>query len=227
MVSFNRHRIRDHGAFWILLLGFTFFLINSCTSIWPLAKPLPFPTERMDLSVKYMRERHQLQVEQPFITPQMIVVHWTAIPTFEASYQAFEPTILPGSRAGIAGASSLNVSAHYLIDQDGTIYQLMPETLFARHTIGLNHCAIGIENVGDGGDHPLTEKQFRSNVRLIKRLLRQFDIGYVIGHHEYRQFEDHPLWKEADKDYRTKKSDPGELFMLRLRRKLKLSATFN
>ena len=42
----------------------------------------------------------------------------------------------------------LNVSSHYLVDRDGTIYQLTPETILNRHAIGVNWCSIGIENIG-------------------------------------------------------------------------------
>ena len=42
-------------------------------------------------------------------------------------------------------------------------------------------------------------------------------IEYLVGHHEYRLFEDHPLWAEKDPSYRTEKSDPGERFMSAVR----------
>jgi hypothetical protein len=158
--------------------------------------------------------------DAPTIDPKIIVVHWTAIPTLQASYEAFYEPRLPASRATIGKASPLNVSVPYLIDRDGTIFQLMPDTLFARHVIGLNHCAIGIENVGDGGEHPLTEAQFIANVQLIKQLLTKYNIQYVIGHHEYQRFIGHSLWKEKDANYLTKKSDPGDGFMQRVRSEL-------
>ena len=40
------------------------------------------------------------------------------------------------------------VCAHFVIDRDGTIHQLVPLRLMCRHTVGLNHTAIGIEHVG-------------------------------------------------------------------------------
>ncbi|MEJ2005176.1 MAG: hypothetical protein P8X57_09485, partial [Cyclobacteriaceae bacterium] len=43
----------------------------------------------------------------------MIVVHWTQIPTFEGSFDAFYKPAREGSRPDIAGAGALNVSAHY------------------------------------------------------------------------------------------------------------------
>ena len=167
-----------------------------------------------------MWDHYGMMPDKPVIDPQMIVVHWTAIPTLQASYEAFYDSRLPGSRAKIGNASPLNVSVPYLIDRDGSMYQLMPDTLFARHVIGLNHCAIGIENVGDGKNHPLTEAQLEAYEKLIRWLEKKYDIRYVIGHHEYQQFIGHPLWKEKDANYLTEKTDPGDEFMQRLRSQL-------
>ncbi|MEJ2003691.1 MAG: peptidoglycan recognition family protein, partial [Cyclobacteriaceae bacterium] len=150
----------------------------------------------------------------------MIVVHWTQIPTFEGSFEAFYKPALEGSRPDIAGAGALNVSAHYLIDQDGTIYHLMPDTLMARHVIGLNHIAIGIENVGGTEDRPLTSDQYKANRWLIRELSEKYDIEYLIGHYEYTKFENHELWLEKDPGYRTVKVDPGTEFMTSLREDL-------
>jgi N-acetyl-anhydromuramyl-L-alanine amidase AmpD len=97
----------------------------------------------------------------------------------------------------------------------------MPETTMARHTIGLNHCAIGIENVGGGKDLPLTKAQLKSNIYLVEYLASKYDIEYVIGHQEYTQFEGHPLWLEVDDGYRTTKTDPGMDFMEKVRKATK------
>ena len=91
----------------------------------------------------------------------------------------------------------------------------------ARHVIGLNHCAIGIENVGGTGDTKLTRAQLRSNKWLVKYLKSKYDIDYVIGHYEYTLFEDHELWLEKDEGYRTVKTDPGEKFLKRVKRATK------
>lgn len=170
--------------------------------------------------LEYMQDHYGMNPETPMIDPRMIVVHWTAIPTLEASFEAFYEPTLPASRATIGKASPLNVSVPYLIDRDGTIYQLMPDTLFARHVIGLNHTAIGIENVGDGDQYPLTEAQLDSNEKLIRYLMDKYPVEYVIGHHEYQQFIGHPLWKEKDAAYLTEKDDPGDAFMAQLRDRL-------
>lgn len=202
----------------IILLLFVSF--SACNTIEIVDKPITFDKEREDLTLKYLENRYGLIQDTPTITPKMIVVHWTVIPTLEKSFKAFNPSKLPNSRPEIISASALNVSAQFLVDQDGTIYRLLPETTMARHVIGLNHSAIGIENVGGTGDKPLTKKQLKSNIKLVEYLKNKYpDIDYVIGHFEYTNFEGHPLWLEKDEAYRTEKTDPGIEFINTIREK--------
>ena len=182
-------------------------------------KPITFDDERKQLSLEYMSKRYGIEKNTTSISPKMIVVHWTAIPSFERSFNAFKDSKLPNSRADITKASALNVSAQFLVDQNGLVYRLLPETTMARHVIGLNHCAIGIENVGGTPEMPLTKKQLKSNIKLIKYLKEKFpEIDYVIGHYEYTLFEGHPLWLEKDQQYRTEKTDPGQDFIHNIRK---------
>src|SRR5690606_6986009 len=120
----------------------------------------------------------------------------------------------------IAKSGSLNVSSHFLVDRDGTIYRLLPDTVFARHVIGLNHCAIGIENVGSG-KHPLTKEQLIANEQLVRYLKEKYNIEYLIKHIEYTLFKIISLWKEKDANYQTGKADPGVDFMQKIRESLK------
>ena len=194
-------------------------ILSSCNTLHIIDKPITYDEERKQLSLDYLENRYNIIKNEPSIEPQMIVVHWTAIPDFEKSFNAFKQSKLPNSRPDITDASALNVSAQFLVDQDGKIYQLLPETTMARHVIGLNHCAIGIENVGGTADMPLTQKQLKSNIKLIKYLKEKFpNIDYVIGHFEYTRFEEHPLWLEIDKGYRTEKTDPGKDFIDTIRK---------
>jgi hypothetical protein len=191
--------------------------LTSCAERQIIEMPITFDAERAQLTLDYMSTRYGIVKETPTIDPKMVVVHWTVIPTLEKTFAAFDQSQLPGARAGIAGASVLNVSSQFLIDIDGTIYRLLPETTMARHVIGLNHCAIGIENVGPGEDGELTSAQLDANIWLIKYLKDKYPIEHVIGHYEYTDFENHELWLEVDDGYRTEKDDPGEKFMTELR----------
>ena len=182
-------------------------------------RPIIYDSTRKSLSLQYLKERHGIKQAEPTLTPKMIVAHWTAIPTLEGSFNAFNPVMLSSFRKELKGASPLNVSIHFLVDRDGTIYRLMPENLMARHVIGLNWCALGIENVGDGNKFPLTEAQLQANIWIVKYLKKKYaSIQYLIGHHEYTSFQHTPLWKESDPNYRTEKSDPGINFMIKLRK---------
>ncbi len=183
--------------------------------------PILFNEKRVELTKEYLQQRYGLEQETPEITPRMIVLHWTAIPSLKKSFEAFNRPTLPNWRPDIESVSGLNVSAHFLVDQDGTIYQLMPENIMARHVIGLNHCAIGIENVGGTDAMPLTKKQLAANIYLVEQLASQYPIEYVIGHQEYTLFENHPLWLQVDDGYRTKKTDPGMDFTNRVRQATK------
>jgi N-acetyl-anhydromuramyl-L-alanine amidase AmpD len=191
----------------------------SCPAIheWP----LPFDADRQRLTLEYIRAHYDPSATTITIEPRMIVVHWTSIPTLAATHAFFAPAELSPSRADIQHAGNLNVSAHYLVDRDGTVYRLLPDSIMARHVIGLNRVALGIENVGSA-EQPLTPAQLKSNVALIRCLKAAHPtIRYLIGHFEYGKFRHTPLWQERDSTYLTEKKDPGQPFMIRLRRMLR------
>lgn len=202
------------------LLFANFFLFCSCSAptFRILEKPIIFNEEREKLSIEYLKVRHGLDKETATIEPSMVVVHWTAVPSLEATFDVFNPVQL-GGRPDLTTASRLNVSAHFLVDRDGTIFRLLPDTTFGRHTIGLNYTAIGIENIG-GPDAPLTKAQLKANAELIRYLHKKHRLTYLIGHHEYYDFQGTEVWKESDPDYLTQKQDPGPKFMKQLRKKL-------
>jgi len=202
--------------FLFLLVSFIWAGCETKSSFEVRQKPIQFDSTRAQLSLDYLSNRYGMEQDEPTISPQMIVLHWTAIPTFEESYDFFYESRLNPKRKDIEDESALNVSAHYMVKRNGEIYQLLPDTLFARHVIGLNHAAIGIENVG-AKNKRLTEAQLRANVFLIRRLTERHNINYLIGHYEYPLFEEHQLWKEKDEGYRTEKIDPGKEFMKNIR----------
>ncbi|HZI35610.1 MAG TPA: peptidoglycan recognition family protein, partial [Gaiellales bacterium] len=93
-----------------------------------------------------------------------------------------------GSAAELPGTCS-----QFIVDQQGTIHQLVPLTLQCRHTIGLNRWAIGIEMVqSDAGHDSLwatdqilhRTKQITAVVALVRALMARYDLSKsdVIGH---------------------------------------------
>jgi len=180
------------------------------------SKPINYSEERIRLSLEYLKDHHGLTQKTPTIVPKMIVLHYTAGGTVESNHQYFNKTHLESARNTLKKQSTLNVSSQYIVDRDGTIYQLMEPNMFARHTIGLNYCAIGVENIGSK-KQPLTEKQVAANAQLVRYLTKKYKIEYLIGHSEYGVFRNSKLWKESDPKYFTGKEDPGKDFMSKVR----------
>lgn len=185
-------------------------------------KPVVWNALREKLSQEYIQTHYGVQPPASVtIEPKIIVVHATEIPTLSASFNALNPAVLPNARKELRSAGTLNVSAHFLIDRDGTIYQLLPERTLARHVIGLNLNAIGIENVGGTHETPLTLAQLEANAKLVRFLVSRHPIRWLIGHAEYGNFRGSALWRELDPDYFTFKSDPDPAFMKTLRMRVK------
>ncbi|WP_457743286.1 glycoside hydrolase family 3 N-terminal domain-containing protein [Sulfurimonas sp.] len=187
-------------------------------------KPIIFTQKRKEMTKSYIQRHYGLKVKNIKIKPKIIVLHWTAVMSFDKSFNRLKPEKLFSDRKDIAKASALNVSAHFLVDRDGTIYQLMPDNFMARHVIGLNYSSIGVENVGGEANkkEDLTPAQVKANIRLVKYLKEKYpSITYLIGHYEYKQMQKNPLWLEKDASYRTTKADPGKKFMKEVRAGLK------
>ena len=200
----------------ILCSTFLYAQLNKNDEIVIIDKPINYDSTRIKLSLDYLKTRHGLLQDKPIIEPTIIVLHYTDFGTLESIFNYFNNTEIENSRSLIKNQSLLNVSAHFLVDRDGKIYRLMQETLFARHTIGLNYCAIGIENIGSA-KNPLTKEQVIANIKLVKYLYGKYKIEYLIGHSEYLSFQKSSLWKETNPDYFTYKSDPGDDFMKEVR----------
>ena len=191
----------------------------------PKATQVPvFDAQRIRLTSDYSTQ-HYGSSSYWLIDPQMVVVHYTAIPDLRQTLHFFQPALLdPEARKDIASGGEVNVSAHYVIGCNGELYQLAPEDVICRHTIGFNSTAIGIENVAADADH-LGDRQAQATAGLISRIVaRHPSIRYLIGHHEYRDsaLPHYRLLLEQDPSYRfTDKMDPGPLFMARVRQLLK------
>jgi len=184
--------------------------------------PINFSDKRVELTKEYIKEHYGLNVKDINIVPKIIVVHHTAIDDYNDSLKRFISETLPTDRPDIKNGGALNVSAHFMVERDGVVHQLMPLDFMARHVIGLNYSSIGIENVGgENSTDNLTPEQLKANIELVGYLKERFpEIEYVIGHYEYRCFEGTQLWLEVDDGYRTFKDDPSVHFMNKLRAKI-------
>lgn len=127
----------------------------------------------------------------------MLVLHYTGMTSAQA---AIERLCDPDAR----------VSAHYLIEENGTTWRLVPESLRAFHAglscwegeRDLNAVSIGIEIVNPGhewGYRPFPDTQMTAVARLCRGLISRHSIPQhrVVGHSDIAP---------------QRKADPGELF---------------
>lgn len=207
-----------------ILTVISLIFYSGCSSTYDIIdKPVEFSDQRIELTKEYISTHYNLDVSTIEIVPKIIVLHWTAVNDFEKCYYIFNRQVLGTSRPKLEGAGQVNVAIQFLVDRDGSIYRLMPETDMARHCIGINYNSIGVENVGgQNGKDDLTGEQLEANIYLVNYLKDKYDtIEYLVGHHEYREFEGHKLWLEQDDSYRTDKFDPGDRFMNSVRESIK------
>lgn len=127
----------------------------------------------------------------------MVVLHYTGMPTAQ---EALERMRDPGAA----------VSAHYCIDEDGTVHRLVPEGKRAWHAgrsywrgvTDVNSASIGIELVNPGhewGYRPFPDAQMDALLPLLADIVRRHDVprANVVGHSDIAP---------------ARKDDPGELF---------------
>ena len=196
-----------------LVICAAFFILSSSAQAKLFTDKFILWTAHRDKLIEEYTLEHYGKIYREII-PQAVVVHWTAFGTLESNWKYFYPEEMEDG--------TLNVASQFLVGRDGKIWRLMPETNFAKHAIGYNHCAIGIENVGGfGGQEDLTKAQLKANVRLIKYLHKKYPtIKYVFGHYQQDAARASGLFIENDPDYYAKKIDPGKIFMRGLRDKL-------
>ncbi|WP_286828078.1 MULTISPECIES: N-acetylmuramoyl-L-alanine amidase [Kordiimonas] len=134
-------------------------------------------------------------------SPDMVVIHYTGMRT---GTEALERLCDPKAE----------VSAHYLIEEDGRIFRMVPDDKRAWHAgvsswqgrENLNHYSIGIELVNPGHEFGYREfpgRQISSLLDLLTDLKKRHTIpvAHFIGHSDIAP---------------DRKTDPGELFPWKL-----------
>jgi N-acetylmuramoyl-L-alanine amidase len=112
----------------------------------------------------------------------VIVEHYTAGNSFSAAWNTFASDVPDAELQEEPGTC-----AHFVIDRDGTIYQLVRLDTICRHTVGLNWTAIGIEHVGTSDASILgNPRQLASSLALTLWLMHRYGVALpnVIGHSE-------------------------------------------
>jgi beta-N-acetylhexosaminidase len=145
------------------------------------AKPIPFPTRRKQETAAYAN-RHYGADTWRLVHPRVIVEHYTANESFTATWNTFASDAPDPELQELPGTC-----AHFVIDKDGTIYQLVSLNTICRHTVGLNYTAVGIEHVGMSDSEILhNPRQLAASLKLTLWLMDRFGISLanVIGHNE-------------------------------------------
>jgi beta-N-acetylhexosaminidase len=169
------------------------FVVPKPHIVW---KPIPFGAKRKAETAQYA-ERHY-GIDSYVLHPRVIVEHYTATTTFSSAYNTFAADVPDIELHQLPGTC-----AHFIVDRDGTIYQLVPLTLMCRHTVGLNYVAIGIEHVGTSDSEILGDAaQMRASLALTAWLMQRYHIALrnVIGHNESLMS---PFHKELYAPWRT------------------------
>jgi N-acetylmuramoyl-L-alanine amidase len=144
-------------------------------------RPIPFSADRKADMRAYARRHYGID-DFRLRHPRVIVEHYTETDSFQAVYDTFAPNVPDVELHELPG-----VCSHFVVDRDGTVYQLVPTTIMCRHTVGLNYTAIGIEHVGRSDAQVLGDaRQMAASLRLTRMLQGRYGIRTrnVIGHNE-------------------------------------------
>jgi N-acetyl-anhydromuramyl-L-alanine amidase AmpD len=179
--------------------------------------PVPFGAKRKRQTAAYSL-RHYGQYTW-HLHPQVIVLHWTDGSSYEGAHRLFAldaPDLgeLPGD------------VAHFIIAQNGRIYQQLSTEIRGRHAIGLNWVAIGIEFVQVQGrsshwaDLQILHRtqQIDAGLALVDYLCQRYHIKVknIIGH---AMANDSPFFKDLE-GWKNDHTDWQRQDVLRFRRML-------
>lgn len=154
------------------------------------------------------------------MTPKMIIIHYTEIPTYQRTIAYFRPDEAEKGRPMLCKYGRVNVGTQFVVDRRGGVHQLYPSDSVTRQVTGFNHLAIGVENVAMG-PRRLTKVQLYADRDLVRMLCKKYPtIEYLIGHHEYNRADlpHYRLYYDLVTGYELENfDDPGPAFMKKLR----------
>jgi len=167
---------------------------------------IDFPQRRKDETASYSLRHYGTSSWR--LNPSMIVLHFTETDTAAAARNGFandSPNLgeLPGT------------CAHFIVAQNGDVWQIVPTSIRCRHTIGLNDKAIGIEmvqstqgNTSHWADQQILGRpaQIGAVLALLRSLQREYAISTnnIIGHataNQAPQFRDLQGWRNDHTDW--------------------------
>jgi murein peptide amidase A len=143
--------------------------------------PIPYGRDRVRQMRRYARRHYG--VDSAKLNPvRQIVQHVTAGGTYRSTWNTFAanaPDVEYGERPGVC--------AHFVVDVDGSIHQLVRRDRMCRHVVGLNHVTLGIEHVArTDAEFWARPRQVRASLALTRWLMERHAIARrdVIGHNE-------------------------------------------
>lgn len=143
-------------------------------------RPLPKMDERRRAMAEYSLRRYGKSEWR--LTPKQIVLHYTAGPTMISAWNTMATRGLGPNASG----ERPQPFSHFIVDADGRIYQVAPLSMRARHAVGVNHVAIGIEFVEPRSALRILRRpaQLAAGLRLVRWLQGRYGIATtdVIGH---------------------------------------------
>ncbi len=170
-------------------------------------QPISLTAARLAETAAYAKRHYGVATYT--LHPKLIVLHFTA------SGAGSEPGVHSLFDSNTANGGELpGVCAHFVVDQDGTIYQQAPLTVICRNAIGVNDHAIGIEMVQEtGSSSHWADKQIlhrHAQIHAVLALVRWLKDRYritnanVIGHamvNDSPFFHDLEGWRNDHTDW--------------------------
>lgn len=174
--------------------------------------PIPYPESRRNQMAEYSLRHYG--IHSSALVPKTIVLHFTENDSYPSTRNIFAANA-PAPGPGGSAAEPPGTCSHYVVDQDGSIYEIVPPTLQCRHTIGLNRWAIGIEliqathgNSSHWACQQILNRPAQVNAArdLVLMLQKRFAIETrdVIGHgtaNESPYFRDRAGWRNDHSDW--------------------------
>jgi beta-N-acetylhexosaminidase len=142
---------------------------------------IPFPARRKT-EMRAYAHRHYGINSYVLAKPKVIVEHIAVASSATATRNTFVPDRPDPELHELPGTC-----AHFVVDRNGAVYQLVSVKIMCRHTVGLNYTAIGIEHAGfKDGDLLGNKRELAASLRLTAWLKCRYGVRLqnVIGHNE-------------------------------------------
>lgn len=205
-------------------------LVQKEVARWPLRAPtyvrwlLPFTQWDAEYRAYFQRHYHDPRLT---MKPTLICMHYTVTDSAQAVWESFARGcwMSAGKAPHVVWG---HASSHVLIDQNGTVFQLMPFERRCTGAYGVNHKAISIEMVAtDQADLLSRPRQVWASFQVVRNLMKRYRIPLrgIIAHSEvsdgrsvvpdYLDYADPDYPASYPKKYR--RWDPGFAYMQWLR----------